>query len=97
MNNIINEEGAMMEYIRESITQIVGIRLKAMKASKWMSKQSTELELAANEIEDAIEALSRAETAMGNGHQNLLVSQATLKSIIKDGGKAEYWRNPIDE
>ena len=60
-----------------------------MKASKWLSRQNSELELAANEIEEAIEALSRAETAMGNAHQNLLVSQATLQTTIKDTKKAE--------
>ena len=86
---IINEETVMMQSIRESITQIVDIRLKAMKASTWLSRQSSELELAANEIEDAIESLSRAETAMGNAHQNLLVSQATLKTTIKDVQKVE--------
>lgn len=86
---IINEESEMMQSIRESITQIVGIRLKAMKASKCLSRQNSELELAANEIEEAIEALSRAETAMGNAHQNLLVSQATLQTTIKDTKKAE--------
>ena len=41
---IINEESEMMQSIRESITQIVGIRLKAMKASKWLSRQNSELE-----------------------------------------------------
>jgi len=86
---IINDESEMMQSIRESITQIVGIRLKAMKASKWLSRQNSELELAANEIEEAIEALYRAETAMGNAHQNLLVSQATLQTTIKDTKKAE--------
>ena len=86
---IITKESEMMQAIRESITQIVGIRLDAMKALKWLSRQNPELELAAEEIEEAIEALSKAETAMGNAHQNLLVSQATLKTTIKDTSKAE--------
>lgn len=79
----------MMKSVRESITQIVGIRLDAMKASKWLSRQDCELELAANEIEEAIEALSHAETAMGNAHQNILVSQATLQATSKDTDKTE--------
>ena len=86
---IITKESEMMQSIRESIAQIVGIRLDAMKASKWLSRQNPELELAAEEIEEAIEALSKAETAMGNAHQNLLVSQATLKTTIKDTSKVE--------
>lgn len=86
---IITKESEMMQSIRESIAQIVGIRLGAMKASKWLSRQNTELELAAEEIEEAIEALSKAETAMGNAHQNLLVSQATLQTTIKDTKKVE--------
>ncbi len=76
---IICKESEIMELIRESINNIVGIRLKTMKAAKWLSHQNTELELAAEEMDNAIEALSKAETAMGNAHQNLLVSQATLK------------------
>ena len=86
---IITKESEMMQSIRESIAQIVGIRLDAMKSSKWLSRQNPELELAAEEIEEAIEALSKAETAMGNAHQNLLVSQATLKTTIKDTSKVE--------
>lgn len=77
-----------MHSIRESTKQIVGIRLESMKALKWMSKQDMELELAASEIEEAIEALSRAETAMGNAHQNLLVSQATLQAGLKDNAES---------
>ncbi len=77
-NEIIRKESEMMESIRESIKNVVGIRLKAMKSAKWLTKQNTELELAAEEMDNAIEALSKAETAMGNAHQNLLVSQATL-------------------
>ncbi len=88
-NEIIRKESEMMESIRESTKQIVGIRLEAMKALKWLSKQDVELELAANELESAIEALSRAETAMGNAHHNLLVSQATLQAGLKESEKAE--------
>lgn len=71
-----------MESIRKSIIKIVRIRLDAMKALKWLSLQGTELELASNEIDEAIDALSHAETAMGNVHQNLLVSQATLQTSM---------------
>lgn len=81
---IIKKENEVMRSIRESIKQIVGIRLEAMKTFKWVTKQDVELELATSEIEEAIEALSRAETAMGNAHQNLLVSQATLLTGLKE-------------
>lgn len=79
----------MMQSVRESTKQIVGIRLEAMKALKWLSKQDMELELAANELEAAVESLSRAEIAMGNAHHNLLVSQATLQVGLKESDKAE--------
>lgn len=86
---IIKKDSEIMQSIREIVTMIVGIRLEVMKASKWLSKQGVELELASNEIEEAIEALSRAETAMGNAHQHLLVSQATMLATIKDAESVE--------
>ncbi len=78
-----------MQSVCDSTRQIVVIRLKAMKALKWLSKQDMELELAASEIEEAIESLSRTEVAMGNAHHNLLVSQATLQARAEENDCAE--------
>lgn len=76
---IINKEDRMMVNIRELIPKIVGIRLEAQKAAAWLDQQDTELVTASEEMMEAVEALYHAETAMGNAHQYLLVSQSTLK------------------
>ena len=86
---IIDKEDRMMVNIRELIPKIVGIRLEAQKAASWINKYDAELATALEEMSEAIDALYRAETAMGNAHQNLLVSQATLQTTIKDTKKAE--------
>lgn len=86
---IIDKEDRMMANIRELIPKIVGIRLEAQKAASWINKYDAELATASEEMSEAIDALYRAETAMGNAHQNLLVSQATLQTTIKDTKKAE--------
>ena len=77
---IIQKEEEMMTDIRAFIPKIVRIRLEAQKATAWLKKQNAELATASEEMLEAIEALYRAEAAMGNAHQYLLVSQATLKS-----------------
>lgn len=78
-NEIIEKEDIMMVKIRELIPKIVGIRLEAQKAAAWINKYNTELATASEEMSEAIDALYRAETAMGNAHQYLLVSQSTIK------------------
>ncbi len=78
-NEIIEKEDKMMANIRELIPKIVGIRLEAQKAAAWISKYDPELATASEEMSEAIDALYHAETAMGNAHQYLLVSQSTIK------------------
>lgn len=78
-NEIIEKEDKMMGNIRELIPKIVGIRLEAQKAAMGISKYDPELATALEEISEAIDALYCAETAMGNAHQYLLVSQSTIK------------------
>lgn len=76
---IIDKEDRMMVNIRELIPKIVGIRLEAQKAASWINKYDAELATVLEEMSEAIDALYRAETAMGNAHQYLLVSQSTIK------------------
>lgn len=76
---IIAKEDEMMDGIRELIPKIVSIRLDAQKAVKWLKRHESELETASEEMSEAIEALYTAETAMGNAHQCLLVSRATME------------------
>jgi len=76
---IIDKEDRMMANIRELIPKIVGIRLEAQKAASWINKYDAELATASEEMSEAIDALYRAEAAMGNAHQYLLVSQSTIK------------------
>ena len=76
---IIRKEADMMAATREVIAKIVAIRLEAQKIASWLKKQDAELGVAAENMADAIDALYDAEKAMGDAHQNLLVSQATLK------------------
>lgn len=76
---IIDKEDKMMTNIRELIPKIVGIRLEVQKVDTWINKYDPEFAAASEEIAEAIEALYRAETAMGNAHQYVLVSQSTIK------------------
>lgn len=76
---IIDKEDRMMVNIRELIPKIVGIRLEAQKAATWINKYDSELAAVSEEMSEAIDALYCAETAMGNAHQYLLVSQSTIK------------------
>lgn len=76
---ITNEEESVMNNIRRLIPKIVGIRLEAQKVATWLNKQNAELTTASEEMEEAINALYLAENTMGNTHQYLLVSQATIK------------------
>lgn len=76
---IIDKEDRMMVNIRELIPKIVGTRLEAQKAAAWINKYDSELAAVSEEMSEAIDALYRAETAMGNAHQYLLVSQSTIK------------------
>lgn len=76
---IISKEEEMMLSIRKFVPQIVALRLDAIQKEQWIQKQNDELTSASEEMAEAIEALYHAETAMGNVHQSLLVSQATLK------------------
>lgn len=78
-NEIIDKEDKMMGNIRELIPKIVGIRLEAQNAAMGISKYDPEFATALEEMSEAIDALYRAETAMGNAHQYLLVSQSTIK------------------
>ncbi|MCM1505443.1 MAG: hypothetical protein NC127_09635 [Muribaculum sp.] len=77
-NQILRKEENMMESLRETIPQVVIIRLKAMKILKELQQGGAEHEMAAEELNDAVDALSKAETAMGCAHQNLLVSHTIV-------------------
>lgn len=77
-NQILRKEENMMESLRETIPQVVIIRLKAMKILQELKQGGAELEMAAEELNDAIDALSKAGTAMGCAHQNLLVSHTIV-------------------
>lgn len=77
-NQILRKEENMMESLRKTIPQVVIIRLKAMKILKELQQGGVELEMAAEELNDAVDALSKAETAMGCAHQNLLVSHTIV-------------------
>lgn len=77
-NQILRKEENMMESLRETIPQVVIIRLKAMKILQELKQGGAELEMAAEELNEAVDALSKAETAMGCAHQNLLVSHTIV-------------------
>lgn len=77
-DKILNSETNMMEQIQKSIPQIVVIRLQAMKILKNLQESGMQLEVAAEEINDAIEALSTAEVAMSSAHHHLLVSHTEI-------------------
>lgn len=82
----LQTEENMMETIRGVIPKIVEIRLASMEMRQWLDKQGTELANANEDVAEAIEALYKAETAMGNAHQSLLVTHST-QMIIKNAEK----------
>ena len=82
----LQAEENMMETIRGVIPKIVEIRLAAMEMRQWLDKQGLELINANEEVEEAIDALYKAEAAFGNAHQSLLVTHST-QTIIKNAEK----------
>lgn len=76
---IMTSETSMMENLRQTIEMVVSIRLQVMKLTKQLKKCGIEVDVATEDMVEAIELLQDAETSMGNAHQNLLVSHATLK------------------
>lgn len=79
-DTILQKEEKMMKDIRDFIPQVVVIRLQSMKLLKELQRQDNNLELATEEMAEAVDALQKAETAMGNAHQNLLISHTTLQA-----------------
>lgn len=78
-DNVIKTEEQIIDAIRKSIPQIVKIRLDVMRMLKRVQSQDAELEIASEEITEAIEALHKAEQSMGNAQLSLLISQTTLE------------------
>lgn len=77
-------EDKCMEDIRNIVPQTVGIRLALLNLNKRMQSQGLELELATEQIQQAIESLYEAEDALGKAHQHLLVAQSTMRYAPKE-------------
>ena len=87
VKEITKKGESIMADIRGIVSQLVGIRLDVTKAAQWLKVQGVEFETATDEIEAAIEMLYKAENSLGNAHQNLLISNATLKHISAENDK----------
>lgn len=87
VNEITKKGESIMADIRGIVSQLVGIRLDVTKAAQWLKVQGVEFETATDEIEAAIEMLYKAENSLGSAHQNLLISNATLKHISAENDK----------
>lgn len=77
--NDLKAEENIMETIRGIIPKIVEVRLVASQMRKWLAKQGAEYAISEEEITEAIEALYKAESALGNAHQSILIAHATRK------------------
>lgn len=61
--------------IRKFIGDVAGVRAKASQILQHLKKEKA-YELAADELEEAIDNLYKVETNLGNAHQNVLVSNS---------------------
>lgn len=77
--NDLKTEENIMETIRGIIPKIVEVRLASSQMRKWLAKQGAEYAISEEEITEAIEALYKAESALGNAHQSILIAHATRK------------------
>lgn len=78
IETVVKLEDKHMADIRNIVPQIVGIRLALLEMNKWMQGQEIELDLATEQMQQAIDSLYKAEDSLGNAHQHLLVAKSTM-------------------
>lgn len=69
--------------LQDIIQNLVGIRMKAMCLLGKCQTGGSRLELAAEELDDAIEMLRTAEVSLGAALLNMIIAHATLKNDME--------------